>query len=111
MSWEDMLKSNGLGQQVANLEEAELWLEFLVQKSTTMRKILLESDLRYWGVLNFFELADDNLVINALRAGIKEYEDSHPAIKNRSSSQEKNWRIKQLLEFLEESKRIIGDGQ
>ena len=109
MSWKDLLKTNGLGQKVANLEEAELWLGFLAEKSPTMRKILDESDLRYWGILNFFELADDNLVINALKVGIKEYEDSHPAIKNRTSSQEKSGRVKQLLEFLEESKRIIGD--
>ena len=107
MGWEEILKSNGLVQKVANLEEAELWLGFLAEKSPTMRKALDETDLNYSGVKNFFELADDNLVINTLRAGIKEYEDSHPEIKNRSSSQE-SWRRQQLVEFLDESKKIIG---
>ncbi len=103
MSWENILKIDGLGQQVANLEEAELWLKFLAEKSPTMREILDETDLNYSGYKNFFELADDNLVINTLRAGIKEYEDTHL-----TPSQSENPRIKQLIEFLDATKRIIG---
>ena len=86
MNWEKVLKSNNLGQKVRALPNAEGYTKVLWEKSSNMKRILdnswsklsedfnHEEGLMQSGVFNWFNYANDNLVSEAITAGLNDYQ-------------------------------------
>ena len=86
MGWQEIIKSNELGQKVRALPDAEIYTKFLWEKSSNMKRILdnswdklsedfnHEEGLMQSGVFNWFIYANDNLVSEAITAAINDYE-------------------------------------
>ena len=81
MGWEEILKSNGLGQKVMSLPDAETYLKVLWGISNNMIAILDNSwhkidpeDKTEGWPFNWFSIADDNLASEAIKAALNDYE-------------------------------------